>query len=328
VAPQISTGQSLQLQLIGSYSDNSVADLTRSAVWSSANTNIATFNPNLQPDSGLVTAITSGSSMLKAEMTTVDMQIISDSTLLTVTAVAALNPQAPLFATAGNFVLMSSLGIATTVGSNINNGDLAVLDANRLAFTGFTAGVSPGMFMQLTNGLSYAPDDVNPPYLVPAPYASTAAYLNQVKTDLMTAADFLAADSNPGAVVSQLNPNALNSAVLTRGVYHLEGDVAIMEGNLTLNAEGNADSVFIFNIKGNFSTAATGGNIVLVNNAKASNVFWRISGSTMIGANSQFIGSVVSNQSIQLQSNATVQGRLISVAGNIVLDANSVTKPL
>jgi hypothetical protein len=231
-------------------------------------------------------------------------------------------------ATLDEFVMIASLGIATTAGSNISDGDLAVLDANRPAFTGFSDGVNAGEFTQLTNGLSYAPDDVNPPYLVPAPYASTAAYLSQVKTDLMAVAAYLAADSNPGAVVSHLNTDALNTAILTKGVYHLDGDVAIIDGNLTLDGKGDADSVFIFNVSGNFITAATGGNIVLVNNAKASNVYWRIGGSTTIGTSSQFAGNVVSTQSIQLQTGATVQGRLISVAGNIQLDANSVTKPL
>jgi hypothetical protein len=326
--PQMSSGQTLQMRLIGTYSDNSVADLTSSAVWSSTNTNIATFNPNLQPDSGLVSAIAAGNSTLQAEFTTLDMQAFSGSTTLVVTGGMTVNPQAPAMATLDEFVMIASLGIATTAGSNISDGDLAVLDANRPAFTGFSDGVNAGEFTQLTNGLSYAPDDVNPPYLVPAPYASTAAYLSQVKTDLMAVAAYLAADSNPGAVVSHLNTDALNTAILTKGVYHLDGDVAIIDGNLTLDGKGDADSVFIFNVSGNFITAATGGNIVLVNNAKASNVYWRIGGSTTIGTSSQFAGNVVSTQSIQLQTGATVQGRLISVAGNIQLDANSVTKPL
>jgi hypothetical protein len=326
LTPAMNSGQTLQMQLLGTYSDNSVVNLTTSALWSTNNSNIAIFNPNSQADSGLVSAVGVGSATLLATITTADLQAMSSSTLLTVTPALAVNPQAPILGTVANFVMAASQGISTTAGSTIANGDIAILDTNRAAFSGFVNGTSAGQFTVLTNGTSYAPDDENPPYPVPVPYANSAAYINQLKIDLATMATFLT-NANPTAVTTALNGPDIGGLTLNRGVYLLSGDVMISQSPLTLDAQGDANSVFIFYINGNFSTALTGGNIVLLNGAKASNVYWRIGGNTTLGANRQLAGNVVSNQSIQLLSNASVQGRLISVAGNIVLDANNVTKP-
>jgi hypothetical protein len=247
--------------------------------------------------------------------------------VLTVTGALAANPQAPELGALTGFVMAASQGISTTVGSTIANGDIATIDTDRIAFTGFTAGASAGQYTELTNGLSYARDDINPPYLVPAPYASSSDFISEMKVNLMSVSTYLIG-ANPAADTTTLIDSDLGGLTLNRGVYHLSGNVVISQNHLSLDAQGDANSVFIIYINGNLSTELPGGNILLLNGAKASNVYWRIGGSTTIGTSSQFAGNVLSTQSIQLQTGATVQGRLISVAGNIQLDANSVTKPL
>lgn len=328
VAPTISVNQSLPLQLTGTYTDGSVANLTNDAVWSSTFSNVAMFNPNQQADSGLILGKAAGTSLLQAQITSSDMQLFSASTLLTVTGSLALNPTAPTLSTTAGFVMIASQGMAITGDSQINEGDIAILDVPRSAYSGFTETESPGTFTQLLNGLSYAPNDLNPPYLVPAPYASSAAYLSQVKTDLTAAVAFLAAGSNPGASTTHLNINALFGASLTRGVFHLDGDVILTKDPITLDAQGDPNSVFILVIRGDFKTDTTGSTIVLINGAQASNVFWQISGSTLIGENSEFVGTIISNQSIQVLNGSNIQGRLFSAADTIVIEASTVSKSL
>ncbi len=328
LTPEMSSGQALQMQLTGTYTDSTEGDLTNSAVWSSANTNIATFNPNLQPDSGLVNAVAAGSTVLSAEFTTADLQTFSSSTSLTVTGTLAMNPQAPDLGTAAGFVIAASQGIYTNTGSLIADGDMAMLERNRDAFAGFTNGASAGQFVELINGISYAPDDANPPYLVPVPYATSATYINQLKTDLMATATTLAAETNPTASVTMLNDEELGGLTLNRGVYHLPNVGMVSLGNLSLDAQGDADSVFIIHINGSFTTESSDNNIVLLNGAKASNVYWSIGEYIIISGNSQFVGNVVANSNILLQNGATVQGSLFSVAGNIVLNASNVSKSL
>jgi len=325
--PVLSNGQTLQMQLIGTYSDDSVTDLTASAIWSSNNTSVATVNPSLQPDSGLVSAIAAGSTMLNAAVTLNNLERLSSSTLLTVTGTLASNPQAPPLSTVAGFVIAASQGISTTEESTISDGDMAIIDVNRAGITGFTVGAIAGQFTELKNGISYAPDDLNPPYLVPIPYATSAAYIAQLKTDLISVDTYLSADTNPSASVTNLNNNELGGVTLNRGVYHISGNGMLSQDNLRIDGQGDANSVFIIYISGNLTIAPLQ-SVLLLNNASANKVFWRVGGDTTIGTDARFVGNLFSWLPIQLATGATVQGRIFSVNGNILLNNNSITKSL
>jgi trimeric autotransporter adhesin len=310
-----------QFTAMGTYSDGSTEIISDAVVWTSGNTAIAAMNASGQLNSGLATALTQGTATITATL-----GMVQDSAILTVNAALANNPQAPAMGELQRFVMIASQAITTTAGSSIADGDMAILDLARTAYAGFTAGPVAGQFTQLTDGISYAPDDVTPPYVVPAPYASMVAFINQVRTDLGVAATFLAADPNPAAV-TQVLPSELGGLVITRGVYRNAGNVIIQQGNLTLDAQGDPDSVFIFVISGTFTTGAPGGNVVLTGGAKASNVFWRTGGVTVFGSNTSFAGNVLAWQQINLGTGTALTGRLFSVTEQVTLDANAVNKP-
>lgn len=313
-----------QFTATGSYSDNSTLNITDAVTWSSSDTTVAVMNANNQLTSGLATAIAAGTTNVAATL-----GLVQDSGVLTVTAPNQNlpdNPQAPPMGELQRFVIIASQAVTTTAGSAISNGDMAILDLARTAYAGFTPGPVAGQFTQLTNGVSFAADDVTPPYVVPVPYASMVAFINQVRTDLGIAATFLAADPNPAAATQAL-PAELGGLVLSRGVYRNAGNVVIQQGNLTLDAQGDPDSVFIFVVAGTFTTGAPGGNIVLTGGAKASNVFWRTGGATVFGTNTNFAGNVLAWPQINLGTGTTVTGRLFSVTEQVTLDANTVTKP-
>lgn len=310
-----------QFTATGTYTDGSTIDLTSTVIWTSTNTAVAVMNVSGHSDSGLANAVATGSSTITATS-----GLLQDSAVLTVTGALADNPQAPAMGELQRFVMIASQAITTTAGSAIADGDMAILDLARTAYAGFTAGPVAGQFTQLNNGVSYAPDDVTPPYVIPAPYASMVAFINQVRTDLGIAATFLAADPNPAAATQAL-PVELGGLVLTRGVYRNAGNVIIQQGNLTLDAQGDPDSVFIFVVSGTFTTGAPGGNVILTGGAKASNVFWRTGGVTAFGSNTSFAGNVLAWQQINLGTGTAVTGRLFSVTEQVTLDANAVTKP-
>lgn len=320
-APSIMVGATQQFAAVGTFTNSVVADITTSVIWSSSNTTVATTNPNLQANSGLASGIDIGTALIQAELNSV-----TGSSLLTVTAALANNPQSPALGETQRFAILASQTITTTTGSAINDGDMAIIDLARSSYAGFTPGAAAGEFDELTNGLSYAADDVTPPYTVPVPYASMQAFIDQVRTDLGIAATFLAADPNPGAP-TQVCPAELGGLVLTRGVYRTAGNVIIEQGNLTLDAQGDPNSVFIFAISGTLSTGAPGGNIVLAGGALARNVYWRIGGTTVVGTNTSFFGNVFAWPQINLFTGATVTGRLFSVTEQVTLDANTVTMP-
>jgi hypothetical protein len=305
---------------MGNYSDASSSDITATVIWTSSDTLVATMNPNGNVTSGLASGIEVGSALIDAALNGV-----SSNTTLTVTVQLPDNPLAPDLGEVARFVILASQTITTTVGSAIVDGDLGILDQARSYYTGFTTGENAGQFNELTNGLSYAGDDSTPPYAVPVPYASMVAFINQSRTDLGIAYNFLAKDPNPN-VATQVLPTELGKKTFTRGVYKTASDVTISTGTLTLDAQGEPDSVFIFTIGGNLTTGAPGGDIVLANGAQAKNVYWRTAGKAVIGTGTSFFGNVFAWSKVNVLTNATVIGRLFAVTDQVTLDSNAVTK--
>jgi hypothetical protein len=233
------------------------------------------------------------------------------------------NPTAPVLGATVGFAILASQKVTTTGTTAISNGDIGIMDEARSYYTGFTAGTTPNSFTQLTNGLSYAHDDM-PPFTYPPPYASTIAFINQVRTDLGIAYTFLAADPNPGAP-TQSCPASLAGLTLTRGVYKTATNVTLAGGNLHLDAQGDPNSVFIISIGGTLTTGA-GGNIILENNAQAKNVYFRVAGVTVIGAGTTFYGNVFCWPQINVLAGANITGRLFSVTEQVTLIADTITK--
>ncbi|MDD5189979.1 MAG: Ig-like domain-containing protein [Dehalococcoidales bacterium] len=280
----------------------------------------ATFTPDvpLAPNTIYTATITTGAKDLAGNPLAAD-KVWS----FTTAALLPANPTAPVLGESVRFVILASQKVTTTGVTAISNGDIGIIDQARSYYEGFTAGATAGSFTALTNGITYAHDDM-PPFTYPAPYASTIAFINQVRTDLGIAYTFLAADPNPGAP-TQVCPISLASQTLTRGVYKTASDVTLTGGALHLDAQGDPNSVFIITIGGNLTTGA-GGNIVLDNGALAKNVYWRIAGITVIGGGTTFYGNIFSWQQVNLLAGANVTGRLFSVNEQVTLIANTVTK--
>src|SRR5688572_2029329 len=91
-------------------------------------------------------------------------------------------------------------------------------------------------------------------------------------------ADLLIAYNQLNATVATMFPAPLlgNGQTLNAAVYSISGN-STLNNTLTLDAQSNANAVFIFKIQGTFSSAANS-VIMLVNGAKACNVFWKIEG--------------------------------------------------
>lgn len=108
-----------------------------------------------------------------------------------------------------------------------------------------------------------------------------------------------------------------NSLVLTPHVYCYTTAVQ-MQDTVFLDAEGNADAVFVIKINGAFTTA-TFSNVVLRGGAKASNVFWVVEGLVSVLANSNFKGVIVSKDGAITLTDINLEGRAYSTAGAIIV---------
>jgi len=111
----------------------------------------------------------------------------------------------------------------------------------------------------------------------------------------------------------------LDEAVLQPNVYCLSS--ATLSGTLTL--DGPSDGVWIFRISTSLTTSAAS-VVQTVNGAKDSKVFWRVAGPATVGANSVFVGNVLTLGNITVNSRANISGRLLSQAV-VALDDSSVT---
>ncbi|MFT5248853.1 MAG: putative repeat protein (TIGR01451 family), partial [bacterium] len=106
------------------------------------------------------------------------------------------------------------------------------------------------------------------------------------------------------------------------GVYSIPG-AGNINGALTLDGNGNSDSVFILKFEGALTVGASA-TIALSNGTKAANVYWISEGAITLGANSVVRGSVFAHPGgITVGTNGTVEGRLITSEGAITVGAGA-----
>ena len=118
------------------------------------------------------------------------------------------------------------------------------------------------------------------------------------------------------------------TTVLTPGLYRSVGAISITSGDLTLDALGDANAVFIFQI-GTDLTVTAGRQLLLSGNANPANVFWQVGTSATLATLSKFQGTIMADQSITLADGATlVDGRALAKNAAVTMVSNTVTLPI
>jgi hypothetical protein len=214
--------------------------------------------------------------------------------------------------TAARFGILSGVGVSNQAGpSVINDLDVGIYPGVRSSVTGFPPAT-------IVNGAIYASDDIAPP--------GVPAMLLQAKTDLTNA--YLAAE---GAVspAPQTVSGDQGGKTLAPGIYKSTSTLSIANGNLTLDAQGNANAFWIFQIASGFTTVGgTGGSIILTGGAQAKNIYWQTGSSATIGDYTSFQGNILALTSITMNSHATAVGRMLARNGAIVMTStNIIIKP-
>jgi hypothetical protein len=133
---------------------------------------------------------------------------------------------------------------------------------------------------------------------------------------------YYAAIALPGAAVL---PADISGLALTPGLYSISS-AAQFETPITLDAQGDTNAVFIFQIGSTLTTSGSA-QVVLVNGAQAKNIFWAVGTSATLGTSSTFAGTIMALTSITLDTSATLQGRALAHDGAVTLDTNTVTDP-
>ncbi len=182
----------------------------------------------------------------------------------------------------------------TNSGPSILSGDLGVSPGT--AITGFPPG--------LAGGSTHAGD--------------TAAA--QAQSDVVIAYDDTASRAPTANVAGDLV-----GQTLTAGVYKSTGPIAV-SGTLTLDGQGNPNSVFIFQVASTLITASAS-HISTINGAQACHIYWQVASSAILGTASEFQGTVLALTSISVTNGTTVKGRALARNGQVSLENNVFTAP-
>ena len=169
------------------------------------------------------------------------------------------------------------------------------------------------------------------PGIIVAPYArqgQTVSQGAQSELDGFLVGEFaglVAADLTP----TNLTGENLGNRTLTAGVYEYDNDVtALLNGQLTLNAEGNPDAVFIFLIGRDLTTGADS-SILLTNGASGANIFFVVGTAATLGAGTDFWGRIIARtEAITLGAGATIScGAALSQTAAVTLISNVIFVP-
>jgi hypothetical protein len=118
----------------------------------------------------------------------------------------------------------------------------------------------------------------------------------------------------------------LGGQTLMPGLYKSTSSLEISSGDLTLDAQGNANAVFIFQMASTLTTSS-GRQVILAGGAKSANVFWQVGSSATLGSTSSFQGTVMANQAIALSTGATLNGRALARVAAVTMDTNAIIRP-
>jgi hypothetical protein len=140
-------------------------------------------------------------------------------------------------------------------------------------------------------------------------------------SSIQCASDVLIAYGQLNSAIPTFFPAPLlgNGQTINAGVNSISAP-ASLNLNLKLDAQGDSNAVFIFQIQGAFSAAA-GSSVELINGAKACNVYWKVEGLVSMASGTTMKGSIFANNSaIELSSGTKLEGRALAIIGAVTVD--------
>jgi hypothetical protein len=246
----------------------------------------------------------------------------------------------PALGAASAFGIASTAGITNT-GATTINGDVVLasptVTCNAVAVPGGAGTAGFGL-------CAGAPPTLIGTVVTPSsPDATTAtnvkAAMNSGFLDITPPAGPPAAGSRGGATnipagttlgAPTGSPPVTGDNLFFPGIYQSITSI-LVTGDLTLDAQGNSNAVFIFQSSSTVGTAANA-RILLANGAKASNVYWQAASSATLGTGTIWQGNIFAAADITMNTGATSCGRLwagawVGGSGAFVFNANVVSVP-
>jgi hypothetical protein len=204
---------------------------------------------------------------------------------------------APNLGAAASFVVLAFSQVTNT-GPGFFIGNVGVSPGTSV--TGFPPGV-------VINGAIYTGTD---PVAVLAQAAALVAY------------NFLALQT----CITDKTGVELGGTTLTPGVYCFDTSAGLT-GDLFLDAQGNSNAVWVFQI-GSTLTTASASSVTMINGGDPLRVFWQVGSSATLGTTTRFLGNIIASASVTLDPGATITGRAFALNGKVDMDTNGSPAPI
>jgi hypothetical protein len=315
-----------------------------SVVLDGATGHIATFTPMTALTAGVTYTATIKGGAGGVKDLAIPANVMTGDTVWNFTAVNCVVPVGPAPVALGS---ASTFGVFGGSAGTTNQGTLTVINGD-IGTTGVSTSVTgfhdagPGCIYTETplnvgtvNGLIYT---AAPPPTVACPTEGTAttfSIASQARADALIAYNALVA--KPGGP----DPGAGNLAnlVLAPGVYTAaSGSFMIQGGNLTLDAQGDANAVWVFQMATTLTVGGPGAaapqSITLVNGAQAKNVFWQVGSAATInaGGGGTMAGTIIAQAGAAFSTGGnvavvTLNGRALSLGASVTLVNTVINVP-
>jgi ABC-type oligopeptide transport system substrate-binding subunit len=316
--------------------EDSMGDGVTGTVNYNATSKIATFTPSsdLANSSTYTATITIGAQDLAGNALAVD-EIWSFST----SATEVIPPPVDLgaaetFGTFGGSAGMTNQGTLTVINGNI--GTIATTTSSITGFhdtegdifteTGSNQGNVNGTIYTCTNSIT-GPNSTG----VNAAYCALAT---QARLDAVDAYNTLSSMPSDGVLAGNLAGTTINP-----GVYTNASAVLIQGGDLTLDALGDPNASFVFQIGTTLTVGGPGAvfpqSVILAGGAQAKNVYWQVGSFATInaGGGGTMFGTIIAQSGVSFStagevSLVTLNGRALSLGASVTMVNTVINVPM
>jgi hypothetical protein len=304
-----------------------------------AQTKIATFKPdaNLAAGTTYTATVTTVAADLAGNTLSVNkVWSFTTEAAPVVMPLIALNTAAP-FGTFGGTAGMTSMGTLTIV-----NGDIGTIATGTSMITGFHDKLGD-IYTETTlnngfvNGKIYTcTNSVTGPTST-GPDAAACAAATQARLDAETA--YLALVAKPVGGASPAPGANLAGITLQPGTYKAPGGSFLIEGgDLTLDAQGDANATWVFQMASTLTVGGPGAaapqSIILAGGALAKNVFWQVGSTATINAagGGTMVGTIIAQAGVKIStadnvSLVTLNGRALSLGASVTMVNTVINVP-
>ncbi|MDE3126288.1 MAG: Ig-like domain-containing protein [Bacteroidota bacterium] len=262
---------------------------------------------------------------------------LANNYVWTFTTTAQPPPSPSILGTASTFGAFGGNAGITNQGLNtvINNGGIGTTAASTLV-TGFHDGITNAVYTEtplnvglVTGGIFTAP---------PAPGTATSFNIaSNAFLDATSAYNSISPASMPGGI----DPGAgeLGGLTLQPGVYKsASGTFKITNGNLTLDAMGNPNAVWVFQTASGLTVGIAGPSgarsVNMINGGLPKNVYWYVGSAATINAagGGIMVGTIISQAGVSFSTSGNavqtvLNGRAISLSASVTMVNTTINVP-